>query len=522
MVRTRFAPSPTGYLHVGGLRTALYCYLFARKNKGTFVLRIEDTDQERFVPGAMESLIKTLHFVGLTYDEGPTVEGSETGSHGPYIQSKRTDIYLEHAAKLIDSGHAYRCFCTRERLEEMRTRQSAQKMAPMYDRKCLELSQAEIQAHLETKTPFVIRQKMPYETIEFTDHVRGKVQFEGKNIDDQVLVKSDGFPTYHLANVVDDHHMEITHVIRGEEWLPSTPKHIALYKAFGWNHPEYAHLPLLLNTDRTKLSKRQGDVAVEDYIQKGYLKEAIINFVAFLGWNPGGGEEKEIYTLEELVDAFSLEKVHKSGAVFNLEKLDWFNWRWQKEKYLKELDDVAKEIDSNVEITQDNKGQQLYKFDSSKNEEQFLLKRGEKLYEIAKSHLSIDKNQALKPLVTVEEKVLKEAKEIQSHINFYFELPEYAKELLTHDKMGVDLNWAKISLTEALEDLKNLEDWSLSSLQETLFKTVEKLGAKNGQIFWPVRSALSGLNFSPGVFELCWALGKEESLRRLNLALQKL
>lgn len=494
MVRTRFAPSPTGYLHVGGLRTALYCYLFARKNRGTFVLRIEDTDQERFVPGAMENLISTLHWVGLTYDEGP------------YIQSKRTEIYLENAKKLIDSGHAYRCFCTKERLDTMRAEQTKQKLAPMYDRKCLELSQAEIKTNLEAKTPFVIRQKMPYESIEFTDLVRGKVQFEGKNIDDQVLVKSDGFPTYHLANVVDDHYMEITHVIRGEEWLPSTPKHIALYEAFGWNHPEFAHLPLLLNADRTKLSKRQGDVAVEDYIKKGYSKEAIINFVAFLGWNPGGGEEKEIYTLEELVEAFSLEKVHKAGAVFNLEKLDWFNWRWRKEKYLKELDQIAKELDP------------------SENEEKFLLKRGEKLYEIAKSHLSESHSQEqfLKPLVTVEEKVLKEPQEIQSHINFYFQLPEYDKELLTHQKMGVDLNWAKISLTETLKDLEQLEDWSISSLKETLAETVNRLGVKNGQVFWPLRSALSGLSFSPGVFELCWALGKKETLNRINLALQKL
>ncbi len=369
MIKTRFAPSPTGYLHVGGLRTALYCYLFARKNEGEFILRIEDTDQERFVKGAQENLLKTLEWIGLEYDEGP-----EKGENGPYIQSDRTEIYKEHIEKLLKSGHAYRCFCTKERLDEMRDRQKANKQATMYDRKCLELPESEVKAKIDAGESHVIRQKIPYESIKFKDLIRGNVQFHGKIIDDQVLVKSDGFPTYHLANVVDDHLMGITHVIRGEEWLPSTPKHLALYQAFGWDPPQFAHLPLLLNPDKTKLSKRQGHIAVEDYIKEGYSREAIINFVVFLGWHPGSGDENEIYTLEHLKEIFQLSKVHKSGAVFNLEKLDWFNWRWQKKRFQETLEELAHKIDGNCKIEQPRKDQFRYHFSSQEKEDQFLNK----------------------------------------------------------------------------------------------------------------------------------------------------
>ncbi len=500
MIKTRFAPSPTGYLHVGGLRTALYCYLFARKNKGKFILRIEDTDQERYVEGAVENLIKTLSWIGIEYDEGPHLKNDkiiETGKNGPYIQSKRKDIYKKYADILIESGHSYRCFCTKERLDGMRTKQTERHEAPMYDRKCLELPKSEIEAKIAAGENFVIRQKIPYEVIKFKDLIRGNVQFDGKTIDDQILVKSDGFPTYHLANIIDDHLMEITHVIRGEEWLPSTPKHIALYKAFGWEQPEFAHLPLLLNEDRTKLSKRQGHVAVEEYIKDGYIKEAIINFVAFLGWNPGGGEEKEIFTLKELIDAFSLEKVHKAGAIFNLEKLDWFNWRWQKENFLQEVKNMN------------------------------LEERGEKLFQRCKQYLDEeikkDKTKLLNALLTVEEKILKDPKETLSNINFYYTLPKYKKELLTHEKMKVDFSMALSSLKESRKDLLQLEDWATQeSLKQTLIKTVERLGVKNGQIFWPLRAALTGLEFSPGVFETAWVLKKEETLKRIDLAIKLL
>ncbi|MFH1533905.1 MAG: glutamate--tRNA ligase [Nitrospirota bacterium] len=484
MIKTRFAPSPTGYLHVGGLRTALYCYLFARKNKGKYLLRIEDTDQERYVEDAEESLIKTLEWVGLHHDEGP------------FRQSERTEIYKEHAQKLIDSGHAYRCFCSKERLDEMREKQMQRKQATMYDRKCADLPESEVKAKMEAGESFVIRQKMPYTTIKFKDLVRGNVQFDGKTVDDSVLMKSDGFPTYHLANVVDDHLMEITHVIRGEEWLPSTPKHIALYNAFGWEIPEFAHLPLLLNQDKTKLSKRQGDVAVEDYIKKGYSKEAITNFVAFLGWNPGGGEEKEIYTLKELEEVFSLEKVHKAGAVFNIEKLDWFNWRWEKENFAKET----------ANMTPEQKAEKLLK-----KCEQYLSPDQKK-----------DKEKLLKAVLIVEEKILKDPKETATNIDFYFNLPEYNKELLTHEKMMVDFNQALLALEKAQEDLQKLDNWTKESLKQTLLETVQALGAKNGQVFWPLRSALTGVQFSPGVFESAWILGKEETLNRIETAINKL
>lgn len=531
MIKTRFAPSPTGYLHVGGLRTALYCYLFAKKNKGGFVLRIEDTDQERYIEGATENLIKTLEWIGLEYDEGPRYGRScgklkQKGNFGPYVQSMRTDIYKEHAQKLIDSGHAYRCFCTRERLEEMREMQTKRKQAPMYDRKCCDLPESEVEAKIKAGESFVVRQKIPYEIIKFKDLVRGNVQFHGKTIDDQVLVKSDGFPTYHLANVVDDHLMKITHVIRGEEWLPSTPKHISLYHAFGWNVPEFAHLPLLLNPDKTKLSKRQGDVAVEDYIKKGYTREAIINFVSLLGWNPGGGEEQEVFSLKELEKIFSIEKVHKSGAVFNLEKLDWFNWRWKKEAYIQEMNQVAKEIDPEVEQEKDKRGNIELKFSSEEKQEKFLEAKGTRLLEMCEEYLDTplktDREKLLKALITVEEKILKDPKETEDNINFYYTLPHYQAELLTHEKMKVNFDQAKENLEKSLEDLKKLDNWTEEGLKQTLFKTVEDMGVKNGQVFWPLRSALSGLTFSPGVFEIAWVLGKEESINRINHALDKL
>lgn len=525
MIKTRFAPSPTGYLHVGGLRTALYSYLFAKKNQGNFILRIEDTDQKRYVEGAVENLINTLHWAGLNYDEGPMPDGTEKGKNGPYTQSHRTEIYKKHADILIQNGHAYRCFCTKERLEEMREKQISNKMPPMYDRHCLKLTAEEIEENIKKSVPFVIRQKMPDQMIRFTDQIRGKLQFDGKTVDDQVLVKSDGFPTYHLANVVDDHFMEITHVIRGEEWLPSTPKHIALYHSFGWEPPTFAHLPLLLNADRTKLSKRQGDVAVEDYIKKGYLPQAVLNFVAFLGWNPGGGEEKEIYTLEELIEAFSMEKIHKAGAVFNLEKLDWFNWRWRKKLFNEELFQIARSIDPNVEITEDKKENYSFNFQKEEYAEVFREKRAEKLLELTEKHLPENfkqNKQILFPaLLSVEEKILKNPAETPEEIDFYFEQPDLDKELLTHEKMRVDLTQAISSLEEGKKDLEKLENWTENDIQKTLMETVERMGIKNGQLLWPLRAALTGKQFSPGVFEVAFALGKEESIKRINNSLNK-
>jgi glutamyl-tRNA synthetase len=324
-VRTRYAPSPTGFLHVGGLRTALYNYLFARKEGGQFILRIEDTDQTRKVDGAVDNLLDAFAWIEIPFDEGPHIGGDT----GPYIQSERLDLYRAHIKILAESGHAYPCFCSSERLEKMRDSQVAQSIPPMYDRQCRAVTTAESSARIDRGEPHVWRMAIPdSREVTVKDLIRGEVRFDAATIDDQVLLKSDGYPTYHLANVVDDHHMQISHVIRGEEWLPSTPKHILLYEFLGWEAPVFAHLPLLLNPDRSKMSKRSGDVAVEEYRKKGFLPQALINFVALLGWHPQG--EREIFSLEDLVHEFSLDRVNKAGAVFDLAKLQWMNSEYIK------------------------------------------------------------------------------------------------------------------------------------------------------------------------------------------------
>ena len=319
-VRVRFAPSPTGFLHIGGLRTALYDFLFARHSGGTFILRIEDTDRNRLVEGAVENLIASLERLGIDINEGPGLGGD----FGPYVQSERLELYHREARRLLDSGHAYRCFCTPETLAQMREEQQQRGEFVKYDRRCLSLSQEEIQARLDRDEPHVVRLKMPdNRVISFDDLIRGHVEMDSAQSDDQVLIKSDGFPTYHLAAVVDDHHMQISHVIRGEEWLSSTPKHIWLHECLGWQTPLWVHLPLILNPDRSKLSKRMNDVSVESYLAKGYLKEALLKFVALLGWH--SPDDRETYSLKELCAEFTLERVSKSGAVFDLAKLDWMN-----------------------------------------------------------------------------------------------------------------------------------------------------------------------------------------------------
>lgn len=335
-VRVRFAPSPTGYLHIGSLRTALYNYLFAKHHGGVCILRIEDTDRTRFVEGAIEEQIESLRWAGVVFDEGPHVGGN----HGPYIQSERFPLYREYGMKLVASGHAYYAFDTAEELDAMRQRQQNAGIAPKYDRATMRnqytVGESETQRLLAEQAPHVIRLKVPLTAeIRFHDEVRGDVVMHGREIDDQILLKSDGFPTYHLANVVDDHLMEITHVIRAEEWLPSTPKHVLLYEAFGWQAPVFAHLPLLLNPDRSKMSKRHGDVMVHDFRGKGYFPDALVNFVAFCGWNPG--TEQEMFTLEELCSAFTLERVAKAGAVFDYKKLDWMNGEYLRKKDVAEL-----------------------------------------------------------------------------------------------------------------------------------------------------------------------------------------
>lgn len=495
MITTRFAPSPTGFVHIGSLRTALYSFLFARKNKGKFILRIEDTDQKRYTEGAVENLLKILEWAGLDYDEGPV----KNGLHTPYFQSERTELYRNNIKTLLENGSAYYCFCTQERLEEMRAGQEKRHEAPMYDRFCLNFSKKEMEEKLATKIPYVIRQKIPQDRILILDDlIRGKVRFDGRIIDDQVLMKSDGFPTYHLANVVDDHEMEITHVIRGEEWLPSTPKHVWLYEAFKWNPPQFAHIPLLLNTDRSKLSKRQGDVGVEDYIKKGYIKEAIINFIAFLGWHPGKGIEKEIYSLEELIEAFSLEGVHKGGAIFDLQKLDWFQWQWQRRLIEDEL--------ARIGDTRQTRGTLLLNLC-----DQYIPPDWKK-----------DREFLCRTLITVQEKITRNPKEAENCLHFYFTEPEIKKDIILSEKMKIGADsaeGAKMVFREARIALSALNDWTQEKIKEILLQLVQKLNLKNGQVFWPIRAGITGEQFSPGVFEVIWALGKEETLKRLeNLA----
>lgn len=476
--RVRIAPSPTGYMHIGNFRTALYNYLFAKKNGADFVLRIEDTDQKRYVEGAEESLIKTLRWAGIAWDEGPI------------RQSDRLPIYKKYAEELVKKGLAYYCFCEPERLQKMRTEQAAKKQPPLYDRYCLRnVSEEEVNKNLKSNCPYTIRLKVPQnETIEWEDLVRGKVKFETNLIDDQILLKSDGYPTYHLANVVDDHEMKITHVIRGEEWLSSTPKHIILYQAFGWEPPKFAHLPLLLNPDRSKLSKRQGDVAVEDYIKKGYLKEALINFVAMLGWNPGEGSTQEIFTMEELIAEFDLSRAHKAGAVFDLKKLDWINSQWIKKLSLDKLYNLSLEFWKQKDFY-NNAG-------SDKKSEEYLKK-----------------------VLAIEQERLVRLSEVGESNKFFFEDMDYEKDLLRwKDMTDEDL---KNSLKKALEVINDISEnnWGRGNL-EKIFMAVA--GKDRGPFLWPLRAALTGEQKSPSPFEVAWVLGKKETLARINKALKLL
>lgn len=479
MVVTRFAPSPTGFLHVGGLRTALYAYLYARQNKGKFILRIEDTDQKRYVEGSVESLMDVLKFFDLNWDEGP------------YFQSQRTELYRKYAQQLLDSGKAYHCFCTEEELAAMREEQTARKIAPKYDRRCHELTPEKVQEKLDAKLPFVIRQLIPYEEIHFTDLIRDEVSFHGRDVDDQVLIKSDGFPTYHLANVVDDHDMGVTHVIRGEEWLPSTPKHLWLYRDLGWTPPTFAHLPLLLNPDRTKLSKRQGDVAAEDYIKKGYLKEAIINFIAFLGWNPG--TEEELFTLDQLVERFSLERVQKAGAVFNLEKLDWLNGHYLRAKSPEALGELLLPLLRQEPWYQDS-----------------LVEK-----------LTQEQKMAFIASVQMRMKTLNDGPAMLRP--FLLDSLDYNEALFLSEKMKVDKAMVVLALENAIPALEALNDYTDDEAIKTcLTDVIAKMGVKNGQMLWPLRVALTNEEYSPGVFELLRVMGKDLSLKRLRSALDRM
>ncbi|MDD5590134.1 MAG: glutamate--tRNA ligase [Candidatus Portnoybacteria bacterium] len=492
VVRTRFAPSPTGFLHIGSLRTALYSWLLARQHGGQFILRLEDTDLKRYVPGAASAIYNGLKWAGLNYDEGPDIEGP----YGPYVQSQRLEIYKKHAHELVEKGLAYYCFCDEATLEKIRQEQIAAKKAPKYDRRCLNLKKTDVEKKLKENTPHVIRMKIPENRkIEFYDLVRGKMSYNSGEIDDQILLKSDGYPTYHLAVVVDDHLMNISHVTRTEEWLPSTPKHILLYEFFGWEAPQWAHLPLLLNADKTKMSKRKGDVTLENYIKKGYLPEAMINFLAFLGWNPG--TEKEIYSIDELIKDFSLNKVHKAGAVFNAEKLNWLN-----SYYIKQI-----EPDKLTEIC------------IPYLEEADLIKKNGSEWEIADG---IKKDlKWIKKIAALEKDRLEFLAQIGENAKFFFKLPAYEKELLIWKETPAE------KIKESLEKVKtiiseiNEKDFSKEKIQEIIMPEAEKIGNR-GAMLWPLRVALSGQKNSPGPFEIAEILGKDESKKRIEKAIEKI
>jgi glutamyl-tRNA synthetase len=498
MIRTRFAPSPTGYLHIGGLRTALYAYLLAKQQHGKFLLRIEDTDRERYVADGTLNILKSLTWAQLTPDEGVKLDTEsapgesqiiQEGESVSYIQSERLEIYQEYIQKLLANQTAYYCFCTPERLDELRKKQELKKMVTHYDRHCVALDAETIAAKLKAGERHVVRMKMPKEgETMFHDMVRGEINFANKLIDDQILIKSDGFPTYHFAVVVDDHLMNITHVIRGEEWISSTPKHIKLYEFFGWEPPQFAHLPLLLNPDKSKLSKRQGDVAVEDYRKKGYVPEAIINFVAFLGWNPG--TDKELFTLDELIKEFSIERVNKSGAVFNLEKLDWYNREYIKKLSTTEVIDRAKP---------------------------FLEEAGLIAWQKAQG-----KNQAwLESVVNLEKERITTLADLPEAIKFVVELPEYSKELLVWKKGTMEEVQKVLPELKIMLDTISVQSFTHKNLEETIKQWIGDKGFSVGSVLWPLRVSLSGQQNSPGPFEIAEVLGKEEVLSRLDIALHK-
>jgi glutamyl-tRNA synthetase len=478
MTRVRFAPSPTGFVHVGSLRTALYNFLFARHTGGVHILRVEDTDQNRYVEGAVENLLRTMEWCGITFDEGP-VQGGEYGS---YTQSERTSIYQEHAKKLIESGHAYHCFCTSERLDRIRKEMQARGEPPMYDRHCRNLTPEEVKAKMDAGEPHVVRLRVPLgETITFNDLVRGDITFESRTIDDQVLLKSDGFPTYHLANVVDDRLMKITHVIRGEEWLSSTPKHILLYRAFGWENemPKFAHLSLLLNPDKSKLSKRQGDVAVEDFKAQGYLPDALINFVALCGWNPSATEE--IYSLHDLIDKFELEHVNKAGAVFGREKLEWMNSEYIRRKSPEELLVLVRPL------------------------------ANERRYDASDDYL-------VKVIKLMQER----ARTILDFVDFsvyFFAAPT------DYDEKSRAKNWtpeAKERLTELLPQFVALAVWDHDSIEGVVRSYSESKSISAGKLIHPLRLAVSGVGMGPGLFEMLEVIGKDEVISRIRKALEVL
>ncbi|MEI8033016.1 MAG: glutamate--tRNA ligase [Chlorobiaceae bacterium] len=492
-VRTRFAPSPTGYLHVGGLRTALYNYLFAKKMHGDFIIRIEDTDQSRKVEDAQKNLIKTLEWAGIIADESP----EHGGDFGPYVQSERLNIYAGYCRQLLEDNHAYYCFATSEELEENRQLQLKQGLQPKYNRKWLpeemggSMPSSEIGRRLDAGEPYVVRMKVPdYVSVWFEDIIRGPVEFDSATIDDQVLMKSDGFPTYHFASVIDDHLMGITHIIRGEEWLPSMPKHLLLYEFFGWEAPKVAHLPLLLNPDRSKLSKRQGDVAVEDYIRKGYSNDAIVNFVAMLGWNEGEGSEQEVYSMEQLIEKFSLERVGKAGAVFNVDKLNWLEKQYIKNRPAADIIALIRPI---------------------------LLGELDRRTSLMPRDLITSDGYLTHVIELMRERVGFEHEFISFSPYFFFE-PE------AYDEESVNKRWTPDTNTLLREfslTLDSLEEFNAESIEAALKEFVAPKALKPAVMIHPLRILASGVGFGPSLYHMLEVLGKEVVQRRINKGIEK-
>lgn len=478
-VRTRFAPSPTGRMHVGNLRTALYAYLITKHEGGDFILRIEDTDQERYVEGAVDIIYRTLAETGLIHDEGP----DKDGGCGPYVQSERQakGIYLEYAKKLIEKGEAYYCFCDKERLESLKTTVAGKEIS-IYDKHCLHLSREEVEEKLASGIPYVIRQNNPTEgTTTFEDEIYGDITVDNAELDDMILIKSDGYPTYNFANVVDDHLMGITHVVRGNEYLSSSPKYNRLYEAFGWEVPVYIHCPLITDENHQKLSKRCGHSSFEDLVEQGFLTEAIVNFVALLGWSPA--DNQEIMSLDELVAKFDYHHMSKSPAVFDYTKLKWMNG-----EYIKKMD-----------------------FDA--------------FYEKALPYIKevITKDYDLKKIAKMVQTRIEIFPDIKDHIDFFEELPEYDVAMYTHKKMKTNAETSLEVLTEVLPILEKQDDYSNDALYATLLKYVEEKGCKNGYVMWPIRTAVSGKQMTPGgATELMEVLGKEESLNRIRKGIELL
>lgn len=480
--RTRFAPSPTGRMHVGNLRTALYEYLIARHEQGTFVLRIEDTDQERYVPEALDIIYRTMEITGLHHDEGP----DKDGGFGPYVQSERmkTGVYLEYAKELIAKGEAYYCFCTKERLDSLRASDQTEdgKEIAKYDKHCLHLSQEEIEKNLAEGVPYVIRQNNPTEgkTV-FHDAIYGDIEVDNAELDDMILIKTDGYPTYNFANVVDDHLQQITHVVRGNEYLSSAPKYNRLYEAFGWDVPEYVHCPTITDENHKKLSKRSGHSSVEDLLEQGFLPEAVINFVALLGWSPS--DDREIYSLEELEKAFDYHHISKSPAVFDIVKLRWMNGEYIKamdmDRYLEyALPEVRQVVSRDCDLR--------------------------KIAELLKTRIEV-------------------FPDIREKIGFFEELPEYDISMYTHKKMKTNAENSLEVLRDMLPLLEGLDDYSIAGIEQVCKDYIAEKELKNGRVLWPLRTAVSGKQMTPGgAYEIMEILGKEESLARIRKGIEML